>query len=60
MRKVSQIWFDIQGFLFPCLGKEIQEPLTEKLKKRVAILELCVIHFINRLLPLPAKMLFDQ
>lgn len=40
MRKVSQIWFNIQGFLFPFIEKEIEEPLTEKLKQLVATLEL--------------------
>jgi len=40
MRKLSQIWFNIQGFLFPFIEKEIQEPLTEKLKQLVASLEL--------------------
>jgi len=40
MRKLSQIWFNIQGFLFPFIEKEIEEPLTEKLKQLVATLEL--------------------
>jgi len=40
MRKISQIWFNIQGFLFPFIEKEIEEPLTEKLKQLVATLEL--------------------
>jgi hypothetical protein len=40
MKKVSQIWFNIQGFLFPFIEKEIEEPLTEKLKQLVATLEL--------------------
>ena len=40
MKKVSQIWFNIQGFLFPFMEKEIEEPLTEKLKQLVATLEL--------------------
>ena len=40
MKKISQIWFNIQGFLFPFMEKEIEEPLTEKLKQLVATLEL--------------------
>lgn len=40
MRKISQIWFNIQGFLFPFIEKEIEEPLTERLKQLVATLEL--------------------
>ena len=40
MKKVSQIWFNIQGFLFPFIEKEIEQPLTEKLKQPVATLEL--------------------
>ena len=40
MEKVSQIWFNIQGILFPFMEKEIEEPLTEKLKQLVATLEL--------------------
>ncbi|MDL1968822.1 MAG: hypothetical protein LWW97_09835 [Deltaproteobacteria bacterium] len=49
MRKVSQIWFNIQGFLFPFIEKEIEVPLTEKLKQLVATLEL-----IDRLKTTPA------
>ena len=40
MEKVSQIWFNIQAILFPFIEKEIEEPLTEKLKQLVATLEL--------------------
>lgn len=40
MKKLSQIWFEIQGILFPFLEKEIAEPLTEKLKQLVRTLEL--------------------
>jgi len=40
MKKLSQIWFEIQGILFPFLEKEIEEPLTEKLKQLVSTLEL--------------------
>ena len=40
MEKVSQIWFNIQGISFPFMEKEIEEPLTEKLKQLVATLEL--------------------
>lgn len=31
MKEVSQIWFNIQGFLFPFIEKKIEEPLTEKI-----------------------------
>jgi len=40
MKNLSQIWFSIQGVLFPFLEKEIEEPLTEKLMQVVATLEL--------------------
>ena len=40
MRKLSHIWFEVQGVLFPFLEKEIEEPLTEKLKQLVTTLEL--------------------
>lgn len=40
MKKLSQMWFTIQGVLFPYLEKEIEEPLTEKLKQVVTTLEL--------------------
>ncbi len=40
MKKVSQICFNIQGFIFSFIEKEIERPLTEKLKGLVAILEL--------------------
>ncbi len=38
--KLSRIWFNVQGKLFPYPEKTIEEPLTEKLKQLVAILEL--------------------
>ena len=38
MKKLSQIWFNIQGILFPFIEKEIEEPLTEKLKQLIATL----------------------
>ncbi len=38
--KLSCIWFNIQGRLFPFLEKTIEEPLTEKQKQLVSILEL--------------------
>ncbi len=37
---LSQFWFNVQGKLFPYLEKEIEEPLTKKLKQLVAALEL--------------------
>jgi hypothetical protein len=40
MKKLSQIWFRIQGVLLPFIEKEIEEPLTEKLKQVVTTLEL--------------------
>ena len=40
MRNLSQIWSTIQVCLFPFLEKEFEEPLTEKLRKLAAILEL--------------------
>jgi len=39
MRKLPQIWFEIQEVLSPFLEKEIEEPLTEKLKQLVTTLE---------------------
>jgi hypothetical protein len=40
MRKLSQIWFEIQEVLFPFVEEKIEEPLTEKLKNLVTTLEL--------------------
>lgn len=40
MNRLSRFWFDIQGTLFPFLEKEIEGPLTEKLKQLAATLEL--------------------
>ena len=40
MKKLSRIWFEIQGVLFPCLEEEIEEPLTAKMKQLVRTLEL--------------------
>jgi len=40
MRKLSQIWFEVQEVLFPFLEKEIEEPLTKKLRQLVSTLEL--------------------
>jgi len=40
IKNLSQIWSTIQGCLFPFLEKAFEEPLTEKLKQLVAILEL--------------------
>jgi len=43
MRKLSQIWFEIQEVLFPFIEKEIEAPMTEKLKQLVTTLELIKI-----------------
>lgn len=49
MRKILPIWFRIQRVLFPLVEKEIEEPLTEKLKQLVRILELVRIEdFVHR------------
>lgn len=40
MRKLAQIWFEVQEVLFPFLEKEIEEPLTEKLQQLITTLEL--------------------
>ena len=40
MRKLSQIWFEVQEVLFPFLEKEIEEPLTDKLKSLITTLDL--------------------
>ncbi len=40
MEKLSRIWFQIQGVLFPHLEKEIEEPLTEKMRQLIRTLEL--------------------
>jgi len=48
MRKLSQIWFDVQEVLFPFIEKEIDEPLTEKLKNLVTTLELIRIEEVVR------------
>ena len=40
MRKLSQIWFEVQEVLFPFIEKEVEEPLTAKLKQLVTTLEL--------------------
>jgi hypothetical protein len=48
MRKLSQIWFEVQEVLFPFVEKKIEEPLTEKLKKLVTTLELIRIEEMVR------------
>ena len=40
MVKVSQMWFRVQEVLFPFLESKFESPLTEKLKKLVATLEI--------------------
>ena len=37
MRKLSQIWFEIQEVLFPFIEKETEEPLTKKLKQLISV-----------------------
>jgi hypothetical protein len=49
MRNLSQIWFEVQEVLFPFIEKEVQEPLTEKLKKLVTTLELVRIEEMVRI-----------
>jgi len=39
MKNLSQWWDSIQGYLFPCLDKELG-PLTEKLQQLISILEI--------------------
>ena len=48
MRKLSQIWFEIQEVLFPFIEKETEEPLTKKLKQLVTTLELVRIEDMVR------------
>jgi len=48
MRKLSQIWFEVQEVLFPFIEKEVNEPLTEKLKQLVTTLELIRIEEMVR------------
>ena len=49
MKKISHIWFRIQRVLFPLIEEEIEEPLTEKLKQLVKILELVRIEDFIRI-----------
>ena len=49
MKQISHIWFRIQRVLFPLLEKEIEEPLTEKLKQLIRILELVRIEDFIRI-----------
>jgi hypothetical protein len=48
MRKLSQIWFEVQEVLFPFIEEEVQEPLTNKLKQLVTTLELIRIENMVR------------
>ena len=48
MRKLSQIWFEVQEVLFLFIEEEVQEPLTEKLKQLVTTLELIRIEDMVR------------
>ncbi len=43
MKKLSQIWFQVQHDLFPYLEEEFKEPLTLKLKQLVPTLEIVKI-----------------
>ena len=47
MRKLSQIWFEIQEVLFPFIEKKTEEPLLKKLKQLVTTLELIRIEGIR-------------
>jgi len=49
MKEISHIWFRIQRVLFPLIKEEIEEPLTEKLKQLVKILELVRIEDFIRI-----------
>ncbi len=40
MRKLSQIWFEVQHVLFLFLEQQIEDPLTDKLKQLISTLEL--------------------
>ena len=48
MRKLSHIWFEVQEVLFPFLEKQMEEPLTDKLKSLVTTLELVRIEEMVR------------
>ena len=49
MRKLSQIWFEVQEVLFPFIEKQVEEPLTRKLKHLVMTLELIRIEDMVRI-----------
>lgn len=40
MKKLSQIWFEVQHVLFPFMEQQIEEPLTEKMQQLITVLEL--------------------
>lgn len=40
MKKLSQIWFEVQQVLFPFMEQQVNEPLTDKLKQLITTLEL--------------------
>lgn len=48
MRKLSQIWYEVQAVLFPFVEKKVEEPLTNKLKSLVTTLELVRIEEMVR------------
>lgn len=48
MRKLSQIWFEIQQVLFPFMEQQVGEPLTDKLKQLITTLELVKIEELVR------------
>lgn len=40
MKKLAQIWFEVQQVLFPFIEERVDEPLTDKLKQLITTLEL--------------------
>lgn len=40
MKKLSQIWFEVQHVLFPFLEQQVEDPFTDKLKQLISTLEL--------------------
>lgn len=40
MKKLAQIWFEVQQVLFPFMEERVDEPLTDKLKQLITTLEL--------------------
>ena len=46
MKKLSQIWFEVQQVLFPFMEQQVDEPLTDKQKQLITTLELVKIEDI--------------